>query len=127
SIAMAEVIHDAQPEFWSPPAPMQAPAVTPVIVPTMAEACPRCGTEFMIGSRFCHACGAYRPERNGGRVASSSEAGPAFVVTKLAWLRSTAMDLKSGKIKPPAWLRYLHFHEIKRWIGLPTASMVAFL
>ena len=48
------------------------------------------------------------------------------MVTKLAWLRSTATDLKSGKIKLPAWLRYLHFHEIKRWIGLPTASMVAF-
>jgi hypothetical protein len=27
----------------------------------------------------------------------------------------------------PAWLHYLHFHEIKRWIGLPTAAMIAFM
>ncbi|MGA7217314.1 MAG: hypothetical protein WBX38_03315 [Candidatus Sulfotelmatobacter sp.] len=27
----------------------------------------------------------------------------------------------------PAWLRYLHFHEIQRWIGLPTASLIAFI
>lgn len=24
-------------------------------------------------------------------------------------------------------MQYLHFHEIKRWIGLPTASLVAFI
>jgi hypothetical protein len=80
----------------------------------------------MIGSRFCHACGAYRPERNTGRTASSRHVGLAFVVAKLAWLRSATKELKQGKIKIPAWLRYLHFHEIKSWIGLPTASMVAF-
>ncbi|MFZ0298731.1 MAG: hypothetical protein WAM13_10325, partial [Candidatus Sulfotelmatobacter sp.] len=27
----------------------------------------------------------------------------------------------------PDWLHYLHFHEIKRWIGLPTASLIAFM
>ena len=27
----------------------------------------------------------------------------------------------------PTWLRYLHFHEIKRSIGLPTPSFVAFM
>jgi hypothetical protein len=27
----------------------------------------------------------------------------------------------------PTWLHYLHFHEIKRWIGLPTAAMIAFM
>ena len=31
------------------------------------------------------------------------------------------------QIKFPAWLSYLHFHEIKRRIGLPTASLVAFV
>jgi hypothetical protein len=31
------------------------------------------------------------------------------------------------QIKFPTWLSYLHFHEIKRWIGLPTASLVAFV
>jgi len=28
--------------------------------------------------------------------------------------------------KVPSWLHYLHFHEIKRSIGLSTASLVAF-
>jgi hypothetical protein len=27
----------------------------------------------------------------------------------------------------PDWLHYLHFHEIKRWIGLPTAALIAFI
>ena len=31
------------------------------------------------------------------------------------------------KIPFPAWLHYLHFHEIKRWVGLPTASLIAFV
>jgi hypothetical protein len=27
----------------------------------------------------------------------------------------------------PGWLRYLHFHEIKRLVGLPTAALVALM
>jgi hypothetical protein len=27
----------------------------------------------------------------------------------------------------PGWLQYLHFHEIQRLIGLPTAAMIAFI
>jgi len=30
------------------------------------------------------------------------------------------------KIRIPEWLHYLHFHEIKGRIGLPTASLIAF-
>jgi hypothetical protein len=30
-------------------------------------------------------------------------------------------------IKFPSWLRYLHFHEIKSWVGLSTASLIAFV
>ena len=28
--------------------------------PALVEACDRCGTEFMVGARFCHICGATR-------------------------------------------------------------------
>lgn len=45
-------------------------------------------------------------------------------VTKL---RSTAAEIPWNKISLPAWIQYLHFHQIKRWIGLPTASLIAFL
>ena len=27
----------------------------------------------------------------------------------------------------PDWMQYLHFHKIKRWIGLPTAALIAFM
>lgn len=30
--------------------------------PDLAEACESCGTEFMIGSRFCHVCGSARQQ-----------------------------------------------------------------
>jgi len=32
-----------------------------------AESCPRCGTEFVAGSRFCHVCGAERERRASAR------------------------------------------------------------
>jgi cytosine/uracil/thiamine/allantoin permease len=31
------------------------------------------------------------------------------------------------RISFPRWLQYLHFHEIKRWVGLPTAALIAFI
>jgi hypothetical protein len=27
----------------------------------------------------------------------------------------------------PDWIHYLHFHEIKRLVGLPTAALIAFM
>ena len=36
--------------------------------------------------------------------------------------------MEAGRaIEFPGWLHYLHFHEIKKWVGLPTASLVAFV
>src|SRR6202035_5124989 len=40
---------------------------------------------------------------------------------------SVADDFSWRKIKFPSWLRYLHFHEIKSWTGLSTASLIAFV
>jgi hypothetical protein len=124
---MADVVHDAQQDFWRPPTVHQdaIEATNPAVVPEMSEMCARCGSEFMIGARFCHTCGVRRP-------LASSEAGlDASVVTRLwaqstAWLRSTVAGISWRKIAIPDWLHYLHFHEIKRWVGLPTASLVAF-
>ncbi len=50
---MAEALHQSEQEFWRPPA--QAPAVR-----VQPEACARCGTEVVLGGRFCHVCGAPR-------------------------------------------------------------------
>jgi hypothetical protein len=46
---MAEVVQQAQHDFWRPPAHAD-----------MVEACDRCNTEFIVGSRYCHVCGAGR-------------------------------------------------------------------
>ena len=52
---MAELVQDAQHEFWRPPIAQQE-----VAAPAMLEACDSCGTEFIVSARFCHACGAAR-------------------------------------------------------------------
>ncbi|SRR5712692_6457693 len=57
---MSEVVHNAQHEFWRPPAAQQGAAM-----PAMVEACDRCGTEFMVGGRFCHICGTVRQVQAG--------------------------------------------------------------
>lgn len=58
---MAEVAQQTQHEFWRPP--MQ-PAPEPIVHAEMVEACDRCASEFIVGSRYCHVCGASRPGAN---------------------------------------------------------------
>jgi|SRR5580704_2633790 hypothetical protein len=130
---MAEVVQDAQQEFWRSPAVLEPTleAVLPAASQERAEACVDCGTEFMIGARFCHTCGLRRPLMATGGTDAAILAG--------LWARSTTwlgarMRAWSGSVSAswrgfsfPDWLRYLHFHEIKRWIGLPTAALIAFM
>lgn len=94
---MSEVIHNAPQEFWHPPvaSPEGAPEA-------LAGACERCGTEFMVGARFCHVCGSSRTVR----ASSSAEHGWAQVLESL---------------------RVLEFHRVKEWFALPTASLISFL
>jgi hypothetical protein len=125
---MSEVVQETQQEFWRPPTPAVAgDIVVREAIPTMAEACPRCGTEFLLGSRFCHTCGGRRRE-----VISADARADAVVLAGL-WqqavgrVQSTVTEIPWNRITFPAWLRYLHFHEIKSWVGLSTASLIAFL
>ena len=53
---MPGTAHDLDHEFWRPPLP--SPPIP--AVPSRVEACGRCNTEFVVGSRFCHVCGAER-------------------------------------------------------------------
>jgi hypothetical protein len=97
--------------------------------PAMAEVCPQCRTEFLVGSRFCHTCGANRPPASGGLAHSDG------VELASAWQHAveqsrsvTKLCIEAAKaIEFPGWLHYLHFHEIKKWVGLPTASLIAFV
>ena len=94
---MSEVMHDSAQEFWRPPTlPPEAAA------PVLAGTCEGCGTEFMVGARFCHVCGASRP----ANPATSAEPNWRY------WLES---------------LKVLEFHNVKGWLGLSTASLIAFL
>jgi len=92
---MSDMVRDAQQEFWRPPLAKQSAE------PVMAEACRRCGTEFMVGAVFCHICGL-------GRHRASA----------------TPSDSWASHF---GFLRALEFSSVKRWFGLPLTSLCAFL
>lgn len=129
---MSDVIHSTPQDFWRPPsALLEEPAPVQPAVPAMAEACPRCGTEFLLGSRFCHTCGARRPEGLSSTTREDAAAIAGLWENAIVRVRSVAIGISSSRIwrrfKLPGWLHYLHFHEIQRWVGLPTASLIAFV
>jgi len=95
--------------------------------PQIAGACADCGTEFLIGARFCHACGLRRPSVP---VAGTDAAVVAGLWSrKVARIRAAANSVVAywRETNFPGWMQYLHFHEIQRVIGLPTASLIAFM
>ena len=53
---MSGVVHRVDQDYWQPPRGAQ----NEVNSEARALACPECGTEFVVGSRFCHVCGAER-------------------------------------------------------------------
>jgi len=133
---MSEVAQGTQQEFWRPPSPgVGSEIVKSESVPVMAEVCPSCSTEFLLRARFCHTCGISRP------VAVSTIENAHADAVEQAWEAFTkqvregwnALGLNRikfpdfGKMQPPRWLHYLHFHEIRTRIGLSTASLVAFV
>jgi len=138
SYSMAEVVQDTQQEFWRSPTvlgPLTETALPTASFPSetteMAEACAECGTEFMIGARFCHTCGQRRPALTADDTDAAVMAGlwTRSITWTVAHARSGSVTVASAwrKISFPDWMQCLHFHEIKRWIGLPTASLIAFM
>jgi hypothetical protein len=93
---MSEVIDNAPQEFWRPPVAQPEAAV-----PAMVEVCDRCDTEFMVGAKFCHDCGA-------ARQPVSHPSG------ELGWMHHLE------------FLKVLEFHNVKEWLGLPMASLISF-
>jgi hypothetical protein len=133
---MGDAVPNTQQEFWRPPVVLEpetdsAPSapVEEMVVP-MAEVCHGCGSEFMIAARFCHVCGLNRAARPD---TSSSPTTDAEIMARLwarnvAWVRTATDSLAAAwrEFHFPEWMRYLHFHEIKRWVGLPTGALIAF-
>jgi hypothetical protein len=93
---MSEVIDSAPQEFWRPPA--IKPEAT---AEAMVEVCDGCETEFIVGARFCHLCGAARQPKTDRSLAPVWAPMLQFV-------------------------RVLEFQSVKQWLGLSMASLVAF-
>jgi hypothetical protein len=53
---MAEAVDQVQHEFWRAPVP-----ASEAVSSGRSSTC-HCGTEFIVSSLYCHACGASRPE-----------------------------------------------------------------
>lgn len=128
---MSEVLNEAQQDFWRPPSSIVSEplAVSTAAVPVMAQVCLECHTEFLVGSRFCHTCGANRLLTSAVTVPSEAQQLTGVwqhLVDQLRSVSSRCMEAARA-IEFPGWLHYLHFHEIKKWIGLPTASLIAFV
>lgn len=83
---MAEVAQNAQHDFWRPPLQTSAPEI---VHSDLVEACDRCGTEFIVGARFCHNCGASRPEPS-----RLQDTAGVFPLTGLG----TALKLSTGAV-----------------------------
>jgi hypothetical protein len=70
-----------------------------VVIPGMVDVCAGCNTEFMVGSHFCHVCG----------VARGTQVLNGFWTHLLEFLH------------------VVEFQDLKHWLGLGTASLIAFL
>lgn len=123
---MAEVIHNLEQEFWQPPVMHAVVGQPQEGTARSASACQRCATEFLPGASYCHACGSPRVQPS-----PSTQTGYLSLVghftTGADRLLSMAEEIPWHKVTFPAWFQYLHFHQIRRWIALPTASFIAFL
>lgn len=125
---MAEVIQGTQQEFWRPPVHrLNEELAEHGPHSAMAEACPRCGSEFLLGSRFCHSCGGRRPEAIHSSTAADAAAFAGLWEHGVHRIQSAITGIAWSKIRIPSWISYLHFHEIKSRVGLSTASLIAFV
>lgn len=120
---MSEVVEGTQREFWSPPT--HALDLALPHAPNPAEACSRCGTEFLVGAGFCHTCGTRRPECLSSAARSDAEE-IAGLWQQVVHSFAATIRFAADRVDFPSWLQAFHFHEIKSRIGLSTAALIAF-
>ena len=53
---MSGAVHRVDQDYWQPPRGAEQEALPQA----QALACSECGSEFVVGSRYCHVCGAER-------------------------------------------------------------------
>src|SRR3954468_14729484 len=88
-------VREFEAQYWSPSASLDRRPMSATESET--ELCPRCGTEFIIGSRFCYVCGSDRdlPGK----------------------MRGNRMDFKS----------WFDFNRLHQRLGMGPAALVAFI
>jgi len=91
--------HNFDQEYWRPAGHVGAAGEVSPAVRSQVEVCQRCNTEYVLGSRFCHVCGA-------GREAAKP-------TSRISFGRNVA--------------QFLDFHMIKDALGLSVGSLVAFV
>jgi hypothetical protein len=63
---MSDAISKLRARYWTPAQDQEEPS-SPPVRPDLATACEHCRSEFLIGARYCHVCGAKRrPLAKGG-------------------------------------------------------------
>jgi hypothetical protein len=92
---MADVARNLEPveepqQYWRPALERRGPNPE-------TELCPRCGTEFIIGSRFCYVCGSDRDLPGAARKRQSFD-----------------------------WKHWLDFSRLQQRMGLSIGSLIAF-
>jgi hypothetical protein len=123
---MAEVAQGTQEEFWRPPTLNEEVAVRDPH-PAMAEACSRCGTEFLLGSKFCHSCGGRRRQAISSSARADAAALAGLWERGIDRIQAVIAGVPWSKVKFPSWIHHLHFHEIKSRLSLSTGSLIAFV
>jgi len=124
---MPEAAHDLQKEFWRPPEQTASRHRSPEAASMGAITCPECGTEFVVGARFCHVCGSGRGSARRGtwsqvldlhriREALGLSTGPlvalllgiacvvAALVIGLIYSANTMMDWQAIQVWRIEWL-----------------------
>jgi hypothetical protein len=94
---MSEVIHDTQNDFWRPPAAGHA---VQVAVP-------------VISPTMVEACDGCETE--------------FMVGARFCYLCGATRRAQTSPVLTTGWTRYFEFNFIKRRLGLPVASLIAFL
>jgi len=84
---MADIVHNVQQEYWHRPAHATTAAASPL---RGQLTCEQCSTEFIMGSRYCHVCGAEREPLVGGST-------PWFEVLEFARVRD-ALGLSTASL-----------------------------
>ncbi|HVZ16251.1 MAG TPA: hypothetical protein VG897_03990 [Terriglobales bacterium] len=87
---MEQVADKVQQEYWRPVVAAGKREAGPAAVRSQVEVCESCGTEFVMGARFCHVCG-------GGRQAVASETPRWMEILDFHQIRH-ALGLSTGSM-----------------------------